>query len=74
MVVIKVGTAPLDCNKTEEVVITPEISVIRLSVITYPPLASVHMPRMYVRTYIHTYIPDGSGGHVGQVHACDGYT
>ena len=36
MVVIKVGTAPLDCNKTEEVVITPEISVIRLSVITYP--------------------------------------
>ena len=42
MVVIKVGTAPLDCNKTEEVVITPEISVIRLSVITYPPLPQSH--------------------------------
>ena len=44
MVVIKVGTAPLDCNKTEEVVITPEISVIRLSVITYPPLLRSESP------------------------------
>ena len=52
MVVIKVGTAPLDCNKTEEVVITPEISVIRLSVITCPPLGCTHSNYLFYVTFI----------------------